>query len=111
MIAALSEATTARVIQAWRVMSGLPDAFRTPGSTITGIVDDALICPPGWCGYVRIGDRTVMTAPGPEQAARLSEAAFRIGTGWDRRSWPTLITRSPPFVRRRRSPGSPRATR
>jgi GNAT superfamily N-acetyltransferase len=84
MIGALSEATTARVIQAWRVMSGLPDAFRTPGSTIIGIVDDALICPPGWCGYVRIGDRTVMTAPGPEQAARLSEAAFRSAPDRDR---------------------------
>jgi len=84
MIAALSEATLARVTEAWQVMSGLPDAFRTPGSTITGIVEDALTCPPGWCGYVRIGDRTVMTAPGPEPAARLSETAFRSAPDRDR---------------------------
>ena len=53
-------------------------------STITGSVEDALICPPGWCGYVRIGDRTVMTAPAPEQAARLSETAFRSAPDQDR---------------------------
>src|SRR5262249_44587045 len=65
------------ITDAWRDLSGLPDAFVRKGGTTLGAVAASAICPPGWCGYVRIGDGIVMTAPDLRRAERLSEAAFR----------------------------------
>ncbi len=66
-----------QVTGAWREMSKVPLGFAEPGATTVAAVATSLICPPGWCGYVRLGDRVVMTAPDPERAAQLSEAIFR----------------------------------
>jgi GNAT superfamily N-acetyltransferase len=80
----MDETIFVRVTEVWRELSRVPEAFTEPGRTVVAMVDGALICPPGWCGYVRIGDRAVLTAPDPALVPMLSVEAFRTAPDADR---------------------------
>ncbi|MEZ0492322.1 GNAT family N-acetyltransferase [Kineococcus sp. TBRC 1896] len=66
--------TVERVLALWTGLAGPGASFR-PGPALHPLVtDEALICPPGWCGLVTIGDRHLSTAPDARRARALAQA-------------------------------------
>jgi GNAT superfamily N-acetyltransferase len=73
-------ALTGRVRQLWADAAGVPvTAFTTRGLGVTAAAG-GVTAPPGWCGAVVVGDRTLVTAPDGVRAAGLSRALTAAGT-------------------------------
>lgn len=47
---------------------------RAEGALTVSTAPDSRLCPPGWCGIVRLDGTTLATAPTPEQTGRLHAA-------------------------------------
>ncbi|MBL7253815.1 GNAT family N-acetyltransferase [Paractinoplanes lichenicola] len=59
-----------RVRSLWVELAGAPVGFRA-GAVDVVVSPRSLLCPPGWCGVVEIGDGSIATAPDEEAAAAL----------------------------------------
>jgi GNAT superfamily N-acetyltransferase len=67
-----NEGLVARVVSAWRWITGVPEAFTHPGVTVETRVAVPL-CPPGWVGVVRLRDSALVVAPDGAQRDRLTD--------------------------------------
>ncbi|MFJ2738550.1 GNAT family N-acetyltransferase [Streptomyces sp. NPDC087440] len=58
----------------WVELAGAPVRFGPTGDARIVVSPASRWCPPSWCGFVRIGDAALVTAPDRGTAARVAEA-------------------------------------
>lgn len=77
----VGEGLVARVVQVWRRIADVPEAFTAPGVTVA-VRQASQLCPRGWAGVVRLRDSALAVVPDEATRERL-EPLLTAGSASD----------------------------